>query len=60
MDGFTQSDNIIVIGASNFEKALDPAIRRPGRFDKTIHLPVPDLKARQSLFEYYLSKIKYQ
>jgi ATP-dependent metalloprotease len=43
MDGFKESDNVIIIGATNFEKALDPAILRPGRFDKIIHVPLPDV-----------------
>jgi len=44
MDGFKESENVVVIGATNFEKALDPAIMRPGRFDKTIHVPLPDIR----------------
>jgi len=36
MDGFKPSDNVIVIGATNFEQSLDPAIKRAGRFDKII------------------------
>ena len=47
IDGFKESDNVIVIGATNFEKALDPAILRPGRFDKTIHVPLPDVRGRK-------------
>lgn len=46
MDGFEQTDNIVVIGATNFEESLDPAIKRAGRFDKTIHIPLPDIKGR--------------
>jgi ATP-dependent metalloprotease len=59
MDGFKQTDNIIVIGATNIEKALDPAIKRPGRFDKIIHVPLPDVKGRQDILTYYLKKIKF-
>lgn len=44
MDGFNEHENVVVIGATNFEKALDAAIIRPGRFDKTIHVPLPDVK----------------
>lgn len=46
MDGFKQADNVIVIGATNLEKNLDPAIKRPGRFDKIIHVPLPDIRGR--------------
>lgn len=46
MDGFKQTESVIVIGATNFEQVLDPALKRPGRFDKTIHVPLPDVKGR--------------
>eukprot|EP01016_Furgasonia_blochmanni_P047136 TRINITY_DN689_c0_g1_i13.p1 TRINITY_DN689_c0_g1~~TRINITY_DN689_c0_g1_i13.p1 ORF type:complete len:540 (+),score=132.30 TRINITY_DN689_c0_g1_i13:559-2178(+) len=59
MDGFKQTDNIVVIGATNMEQALDPAIKRPGRFDKVIHVPLPDVRGREDIFKYYLEKIKY-
>lgn len=57
MDGFEQSDNILVIGATNHEKALDTAATRPGRFDKKIHVPHPDINGRKDIFELYLEKI---
>jgi len=47
MDGFKETDNVIVIGATNLEKNLDSALKRPGRFDKTIHVPLPDIKGRE-------------
>jgi len=59
MDGFKQSDNVIVIGATNFEKSIDPAIKRPGRFDKIIHVPLPDIRGREQIFEHYIKKIKF-
>ena len=58
MDGFKQGENVIVIGATNFPEVLDPALKRPGRFDKTIHVPVPDMKGREDIFKYYLNKIQ--
>lgn len=42
MDGFEKHENILVIGATNHEDALDTAAVRPGRFDKKIHVPHPD------------------
>lgn len=57
MDGFEVNDNIIVIGATNHEDALDPAAVRPGRFDKKIHVPQPDIKGRTDIFEFFLDKI---
>ncbi|EGR28220.1 hypothetical protein IMG5_181490 [Ichthyophthirius multifiliis] len=46
MDGFKQTDNVIVIGATNMEQSIDDAIKRPGRFDKIIHVPLPDIKGQ--------------
>lgn len=57
MDGFESNENIMVIGATNHEQALDPAAVRPGRFDKKIHVPHPDVNGRKDIFELYLSKI---
>jgi len=48
-----------VIGATNMESSIDPAIKRPGRFDKIIHVPLPDIRGRESIFSYYLKTIKY-
>ena len=59
MDGFHKNDNILVIGATNHEDALDPAAVRPGRFDKKIHVPHPDVNGRELIFKFYLKKIKY-
>ena len=59
MDGFEQNENILVIGATNHEDALDPAAIRPGRFDKKIHVPVPDINGRTDIFNIYLAKIQF-
>lgn len=58
MDGFTKNDDILVIGATNHQDALDPAAVRPGRFDKKIHVPAPDINGRKDIFEIYLSQIE--
>ena len=50
----------MVIGATNHEDNLDPAAVRPGRFDKKIHIPKPDLNGRKDLFNLFLAKIKYE
>jgi ATP-dependent 26S proteasome regulatory subunit len=47
----------MVIGATNHEESLDPAAVRPGRFDKKIHVPLPDINGRTDIFELYLNKI---
>ncbi len=51
MDGITGSDNIVFIGATNRPDAIDPAIRRPGRFDREIEIGVPDKKARLEILK---------
>jgi ATP-dependent Zn protease len=47
----------LIIGATNHEDALDPAAVRPGRFDKKIHVPLPDINGREDIFNLYLGKI---
>ena len=51
MDGFTQSDNVIVIAATNRPDVLDPALVRPGRFDRRVNLDLPDIAGRKSIIE---------
>jgi ATP-dependent metalloprotease len=58
MDGFEKTENILIIGATNHEDALDPAAVRPGRFDKKIHVPLPDINGRADIFTFYLNQIK--
>jgi ATP-dependent metalloprotease len=57
MDGFAKNENICIIGATNHEKSLDSAATRPGRFDKKIHVPRPDINGRFAIFQHYLDKI---
>lgn len=59
MDGFnTGSTNIIVMGATNRLDILDSALLRPGRFDRQIYIPVPDIKGRSSIFKVHLDGLK--
>jgi len=51
MDGLTKRQNVIVIGATNIPNALDPALRRPGRFDREIAIPIPDRNGRLAILE---------
>ncbi len=51
MDGLTKRQNVIVIGATNIPNALDPALRRPGRFDREIAIPIPDRHGRLDILE---------
>ncbi|KAH7728675.1 ATPase [Aphelenchoides avenae] len=59
MDGFsTEEKSIIVMAATNRVDILDPAILRPGRFDRQIYVPLPDIKGRASIFRVHLAKLK--
>ena len=51
MDGMQGRSNVIVIGATNRQDAIDPALRRPGRFDREIEIGVPDREGRQEIME---------
>ncbi len=51
MDGLEPRDNVIVIGATNVPNMLDPALRRPGRFDREIEFPVPDKNGRLDILQ---------
>ncbi|MEW6351824.1 MAG: CDC48 family AAA ATPase [Thermodesulfobacteriota bacterium] len=51
MDGLNKRQNVIVIAATNIPNALDPALRRPGRFDREIAIPIPDRNGRQQILE---------
>ncbi|MEI6135139.1 MAG: CDC48 family AAA ATPase [Desulfomonile sp.] len=51
MDGLNKRQNLIVIAATNIPNALDPALRRPGRFDREISIPIPDKNGRRDILE---------
>lgn len=55
MDGFEESSGVIVIGATNKIEALDEALLRAGRFDRRIHISLPDMEERKKTLELYLS-----
>eukprot|EP00584_Thalassiosira_punctigera_P018141 CAMPEP_0172574474 /NCGR_PEP_ID=MMETSP1067-20121228/136722_1 /TAXON_ID=265564 ORGANISM="Thalassiosira punctigera, Strain Tpunct2005C2" /NCGR_SAMPLE_ID=MMETSP1067 /ASSEMBLY_ACC=CAM_ASM_000444 /LENGTH=505 /DNA_ID=CAMNT_0013367103 /DNA_START=584 /DNA_END=2101 /DNA_ORIENTATION=- len=58
MDGFEENSGIIVIGATNFAESLDTALLRPGRFDKHVAVPLPDVGGRKEILEMYAAKTK--
>lgn len=61
MDGFTTSKNpVVVLAGTNRHEILDPALLRPGRFDRTIALELPDIKARQEILMVHLPKLKLE
>ena len=51
MDGFTHNEGVIVLAATNRADILDPALLRPGRFDRQIHVGVPDVKGREEILK---------
>jgi len=55
LDGFEQHTGIIVVAATNIPDTLDPAITRPGRFDRSVLIDLPDIKARREILELYLA-----
>lgn len=58
MDGFETSDQVIVVAATNRADVLDPALTRPGRFDRQIHVPLPDLRGRLEILKVHSRSIK--
>ena len=59
MDGFESLDNVVVVAATNHEDNIDPAMRRPGRFDLLVRLTLPTLPDRQQLFDLYIGKLSH-
>ena len=58
MDGFDTSDQVIVIAATNRVDVLDPALIRPGRFDRQVYVPLPDVKGRLEILKVHAKRIK--
>ncbi len=58
MDGFELSDKVIVMAATNRADVLDPALTRPGRFDRQVHVPLPDVEGRKAILAVHARKIK--
>jgi ATP-dependent metalloprotease len=58
LDGFSESTGIVVIAATNFPETLDKALLRPGRFDKHVHVPLPDVQGRLKILDLYMHDTK--
>merc|ERR1719357_600644 len=58
MDGFNTTTNVVVLAATNRLDILDQALLRPGRFDRQIYVPAPDIKGRASIFKVHLKPLK--
>ena len=57
MDGFEGGEGVIVIAATNRPDVLDPALLRPGRFDRQVVVPLPDLKGREQILKVHMRKV---
>ena len=58
MDGFDTSEGVIIIAATNRVDVLDPALLRPGRFDRTVTVPLPDVRGRERILGIHSAKVK--
>jgi len=57
LDGFEKNEGVIVIAATNRADVLDPALMRPGRFDRQIIVPLPDINGREQILNIYIKKV---
>ncbi|MCR2832616.1 ATP-dependent zinc metalloprotease FtsH [Parerythrobacter lacustris] len=57
MDGFEANEGIIIIAATNRPDVLDPALLRPGRFDRQVVVPVPDIEGREKILDVHMKKV---
>jgi cell division protease FtsH len=58
MDGFNTTSGVIVIGATNRVDVLDPALLRPGRFDRQIHVGLPDIRGREAILQVHARNVR--
>ncbi len=57
MDGFESNEGVIIMSATNRPDVLDPALLRPGRFDRQVVVPLPDVKGREKIFQVHAKKV---
>ncbi|EIW66253.1 hypothetical protein TREMEDRAFT_35079 [Tremella mesenterica DSM 1558] len=59
LDGFESSEGVIIIGATNFPESLDKALTRPGRFDRHVVVPLPDVRGRIEILKHHMSEVQF-
>ena len=60
MDGFESNNGVIILAATNRPESLDPALTRPGRFDRRVPVELPDLKGREAILRVHAKKVKLE
>ena len=58
LDGFSQTEGVVVMGATNFPELLDKALIRPGRFDRHVNVPLPDVRGRMEILKLHSKEIQ--
>lgn len=59
MDGFDSNKGVVILGATNRPESLDPALLRPGRFDRRVPVDLPDLKGREDILKVHLKNVRH-
>lgn len=57
LDGFSQTEGVIFIAATNFPELLDKALVRPGRFDRMVNVPLPDVRGRMQILKHHMKSV---
>lgn len=60
LDGFDQTSGVVFIGATNFPQMLDKALTRPGRFDRQVVVPLPDVRGRMAILKYHMRNMSIE
>ena len=58
LDGFSQDTGVIILGATNYPQLLDKALTRPGRFDRNVVVPLPDVRGRMQILEHHMKSVR--
>ena len=58
LDGFSQATGVIIVAATNFPQTLDKALTRPGRFDRNVVVPLPDVRGRMEILKHHMKNIQ--